>query len=443
MVPIHPQRNAIDRTVSWGKDEYTDWMDESMSWKTTCYVGDWSWLPELNVRGPDAERLLSDFTVNSLAAHDIGQAKHAIFCSHTGKVLGEGVLARLGPQEFELNASGPVNLWLQYNLARGGYNAVAELRRTKTKLQVSGPNALYLLEKLTRESLRDIKFMRFRVVPLAGCDVAFLRQGMGGEIGFELHGPLAQLDTMLNAILEAGQEFGIRRLGSRTALINHLEAGFPTVNLDYLPATADKAEREFFDRYHTQLAPIGTIEWRVGVARVLKVRGSFEGDDITAWYRSPVELGWTRNIKFDHDFHGRAALEAEVAAPRRTIVALVWNAEDVQEVYASYFDGSPQPFEYMDMPRALLVCTYASRVLAGGQDVGVATSRGYSFYYRKMISHCVIDIAHAQPGTEVTVIWGEPGKRQKEIRAVVHPYPFKRNMNRETDLAALPARPNA
>ena len=358
-------------------------------------------------------------------------------------MLGEGVLARLGPQEFELNASGPVNLWLQYNLARGGYNAVAELRRTKTKLQVSGPNALYLLEKLTRESLRDIKFMRFRVVPLAGCDVAFLRQGMAGEIGFELHGPLAQLDTMLNAILEAGQEFGIRRLGSRTALINHLEAGFPTVNLDYLPATADKAEREFFDRYHTQLAPIGTIEWRVGVARVLKVRGSFEGDDITAWYRSPVELGWTRNIKFDHDFHGRAALEAEVAAPRRTIVALVWNAEDVQEVYASYFDGSPQPFEYMDMPRALLVCTYASRVLAGGQDVGVATSRGYSFYYRKMISHCVIDIAHAQPGTEVTVIWGEPGKRQKEIRAVVHPYPFKRNMNRETDLAALPARPNA
>jgi vanillate/3-O-methylgallate O-demethylase len=97
----------------------------------------------------------------------------------------------------------------------------------------------------------------------------------------------------------------------------------------------------------------------------------------------------------------------------------------------------------MDMQRALLVCTYASRVLAGGQDVGVATSRGYSFYYRKMISHCVIDIGYAQPGTEVTVIWGEPGKRQKEIRAVVHPYPFKRNMNRETDLAALPARPNA
>ena len=25
----------------------------------------------------------------------------------------------------------------------------------------------------------------------------------------------------------------------------------------------------------------------------LKVKGSFEADDISAWYRSPVELGWS------------------------------------------------------------------------------------------------------------------------------------------------------
>ncbi|WBY02943.1 hypothetical protein PE066_05235 [Ramlibacter tataouinensis] len=439
MEPIRPQRHDIDRTTSWGKDEYTDWMDESMSWKTTCYVGDWSWLPELNIWGPDAQRFLSDFTVNSMAAHEIGQAKHAIFCSKEGKVIGEGVLARLGEQEFELNASGPVNLWLQYNLERGNYKAQSQLRREKTKVQVSGPNALYLLEKLTRESLRDIRFMRFRIVPLAGCDVAFLRQGMAGEIGFELHGPLSHLDAMLAAIMEAGQEFGIRRLGSRTALINHLEAGFPTVNLDYLPATAGAAEREFFEMYNTRLAPRGTIEWRVGVARVLKVRGSFDGDDVSAWYRSPVELGWGRNVKLDHDFWGRTALEAELQDPKRTIVSLVWNAEDVQDVCDSYFSPSEQPYEYMDMPRSLLVCSYASKVIANGREVGVATSRGYSFYYRKMISHCVIDLPFAEPGTEVTVIWGEPHKRQKEIRAVVHTYPFKRNANRETDLTKLPA----
>lgn len=440
MEAIRPQRHDIDRTTSWGRDEYTGWMDECTSWKTTCYVGDWSWLPELNVRGVDAARFLSGFTVNSLAGHEVGQAKHAIFCSQAGKVIGEGVLARLAEDEFELNASGPVNLWLQYNLERSRYRARAELRHTKTKLQVSGPNALFLLEQLTRESLRYIRFMRFRVVPVAGCDVSFLRQGMAGEVGFELHGPLEQLDALLAAIMEVGQEFGIRRLGSRAALINHLEAGFPTINFDYLPATAGAAEREFFDLYNTTPAPRGTIEWRVAIQRVLKVRGSFEGDDVGAWYRSPIELGWGRNIKLDHDFRGREALEQELREPRRTMVTLIWNAEDVQDVYASHFDASAQPYEYMDMPRSLQVCGYASKVLVDGRPVGVATSRGYSSTWRKMLSHCVIDLAHAQPGTPVTVIWGEPGRRQKEIRALVHAYPFKRNVNRETDLAALPPR---
>jgi vanillate/3-O-methylgallate O-demethylase len=28
-------------TVRWGQPEYTDWIDESMSWKETCYIGDW------------------------------------------------------------------------------------------------------------------------------------------------------------------------------------------------------------------------------------------------------------------------------------------------------------------------------------------------------------------------------------------------------------------
>ncbi len=26
--------------VRFGEPEYTDWMDESMSWKQTCYIGD-------------------------------------------------------------------------------------------------------------------------------------------------------------------------------------------------------------------------------------------------------------------------------------------------------------------------------------------------------------------------------------------------------------------
>jgi vanillate/3-O-methylgallate O-demethylase len=53
-----------------------------------------------------------------------------------------------------------------------------------------------------------------------------------------------------------------------------------------------------------------------------------------------------------------------------------------------------------------------------------------------MISLCVIDRAHAAPGTEVTVIWGRPGTPQREIRATVTALPFKPD-RRRADVTAL------
>jgi hypothetical protein len=35
-----------DFTTRWGLPEYTDWIDESLSWKETCYIGDWPFLWE-------------------------------------------------------------------------------------------------------------------------------------------------------------------------------------------------------------------------------------------------------------------------------------------------------------------------------------------------------------------------------------------------------------
>jgi vanillate/3-O-methylgallate O-demethylase len=167
------------------------------------------------------------------------------------------------------------------------------------------------------------------------------------------------------------------------------------------------------------------------------IAGSFEADDISAWYRSPVELGWAKSIKFDHDFKGRDALQAEVAAPRRQIRTLVWNADDVTAVYASLFRKDAQPYHFMEMPRDQRGFVYADKVLGtGGRGVGVATSRGYSYYFREMISLAVIDIDHAEIGRDLSVVWGNPGEPQIEIRAKVAPAPYKQD-NRRVDLTSL------
>ena len=415
-------------TVRWGLPEYTDWIDESLSWKQTCYIGDWSFLWERRFRGPDVLRLFSDVSVNSFAKFAVGQAKHVIHCNEDGKVIHEGILSRLGAGEFMLFGRG--GFWVDYKLRHGRYDAASEVDDW-FNFQVSGPNAVHVVEKAAGESVRGIAFMHSGKIRIAGSEVWALRQGMAGEIGYELQGPAEHAREVYAAVVAAGQEFGIRRLGGRAVFINHLEACFPTIVTDYLPAIFGDDMAEYFAEFKAAMPPY---------AVTFNVAGSFEADDVSAWYRSPVELGWAKNIKFDHEFIGRTALEPEVANPRRVMRTLVWEADDVVDVFASLFrEGTP--YHYMEIPRDQRGFMYADKVLKDGKVVGVATSRGYSYWFRQMLSLCVIEPQSAEPGTEVTVVWGEPGKPQKEIRAKVAPAPYKKD-NRRSDVGlGAPARP--
>lgn len=228
---------------------------------------------------------------------------------------------------------------------------------------------------------------------------------MAGEIGYELQGPAEHSAEVYQAILKAGQEFGIRQLGGRTAFINHLEACFPTIVTDYLPAIFGDDMKEYLAEFKAAMPAF---------ASTFNVAGSFEGERIEDWYRSPVELGWGKSVKVNHDFIGRDALEKELAAPKRVIRTLVWNAEDIVDVYSSlYKEGAP--YDFMEMPREQRGFMHADKVMKDGKLVGVSTSRGYSFYFRKMLSLTTIDIDQSEPGTEVSVIWGNPGHLQRKF----------------------------
>ena len=208
--------------------------------------------------------------------------------------------------------------------------------------------------------------------------------------------------------------------------MNHLEACFPTIVTDYLPAIFGEDMAAYLAEFSAAMPAF---------ASTFNVAGSFEGRGPEDYYRSPVELGWAKNIKFDHEFVGRAALEREVAEPKRTMRTLVWNADDVVDVYASMF-RKEEPFPFMDIPRDQRGFMYTDKVMKDGELVGLTTSRGYSYYFREMLSLCTIDLAHCEVGTEVTVVWGNPGGPQKEIRAVVAPAPYKSD-NRRVDVTTL------
>jgi glycine cleavage system aminomethyltransferase T len=431
-VPTVPYDPAIPRYNAFGgyfePFEFTGWVDESMSWKQTCYIGDWSPMSKLRLTGPDAVRFFSETAVNSFAKFAIGQAKHAVFCNANGHVMGEGILVREAEDSVYLT-SGFAVPWCQFLLERGDYDVIAEdITTTMTLQQIQGPKSLELLEEVTGESLGDIRFMHLRTATIDGMKVDVLRQGMSGDIGYELHGAWDEGAAVYARIVEVGQKYGIRKLGGRTKMINHLEACFPTPTVDFVPAWFDTGVEDF-------LAWVQDRSWRpVDVFK--KHSGSVVTDGrASQLFRTPVDLGWARNVKFDHSFIGDAALEPLVDAPPRTIRTLVWNPADVADVMRTLFDVDDTPLKPFEFPRGYLGDVAADRVLAGDREIGHATSRGYSYFFREMISLAVLDTDAAEIGTEVEVVWGDAGERQTRIRATVAAAPYKPD-RRRTDLAA-------
>jgi len=122
----------------WGGPEYTSWQDEQLSWKNTCYIGDWSFLMDIEVSGSDALRLFRETSVNSFEKFEVGQAKHVIQCNQAGKVIAEGVLMRMDEAVFRTQST-PA-LYSAFLLSKGGYEA--RWRHLDTfQFQVSGPKA--------------------------------------------------------------------------------------------------------------------------------------------------------------------------------------------------------------------------------------------------------------------------------------------------------------
>lgn len=431
-VPFDPSVITYTRFLTnYEAAEYTGWVDESVSWKTHCYIGDWSPLLKIHVSGPDALKFFSDISVNGFTKFDIGQAKHVIFCNVEGNVMGEGVLMRQLEDSF-LFTSGTGVPWAIYQFSSAGRSYDAQLTNLTDKqfiFQVQGPNALFVVEKAMKQSVRDVGFMRFRAGSIGGMEFDILRQGMAGELGYELHGSSEHAVEIYNLLLEAGEEFGIRRLGGRTKLVNHVEACFPTPTIDYAPAFEGAPEFHAWFASRRSVGPLTFFQNHRGSAPVTGPR------DL---HRNPYELGWGRNIKFDHDFIGREALETMSQGGTRSIVTLVWNSEDVMDVHASLFRKDERPYQPMELPRDYLGTFQSDRVEVNGEVVGATSSRCYSYHFREMLSLCTIDAEFAQEGTEVVVIWGAKGQREKSIRATVAPAPFKKD-NRRADVSALPS----
>jgi vanillate/3-O-methylgallate O-demethylase len=411
--------------------EFTNWRDEQRSWRETCALFDQSHhMTDLYIEGPDALKLISALGINTFLNFRVDTAKQFVACNHDGYVIGDAILFHLAPNSFVLVGRPPALNWVQYNLEAGGYNAKAERDersfvnktggRRVYRYQVQGPNAKKVMEKVTGRPAPDIKFFNMDAFKIAGCTVRALRHGMVGQPGWELFGPWADADKVRDAIVEAGRELGLRKVGARTYPTSTLESG-------WIPSPVPAIYAGELMRPYR--------EWLKGTSyeATASLGGSFVSKNIESYYLTPYDLGYGGFVRFDHEFIGRAALEKIAKKPKRQKVTLVWNGDDVDKVFSRLFHAGKFS-KYIDLPLANYATLPFDKIVKGGKTVGLSTYTGYSFNERSMLSLACIDVKHAKPGTKVSVVWGEDSggtkkptverHNQATIRATVQPAPY-------------------
>ena len=413
--------------------EYSNWRDEQRAWRETAILFNQSYhMTDMYVEGPDAPTLLEKLGVNTFKNFGPEKAKQYVPCNYDGFVIGDVVLFHLEQNRFNLVGRPSVHNWVQYHAETGGYNVTLDRdERTAARsgppvrkvyrYQVQGPNALPIMEKVTGKPVPDVKFFNMTTFTIAGRQVRALRHGMVGQPGFELFGPWDDGEAVRAAIIDAGQEFGLKLSGSRTYSSNTLESGWiPSPLPAIYSGDKMKAYREWL--------PANTYE------AIASLGGSFSSDNIEDYYLTPWDLGYGMVVKFDHDFIGREALEKIAQNPRRKKVTLALNSDDVLKSGISTMFQKGERAKHFELPSSVYSTLPYDKVVKDGKTIGVSTWVGYSSNERTMLTLAILDVEHAEPGTPVTFVWGEEGggtskptverHKQIEIRATVAPVPY-------------------
>ena len=187
-------------------------------------------LGKIEVKGPDAGKLLDKVYTHRFSTLKVGRVRYAVICDETGVILDDGTISRLAQDRYFLTTTtGNLDFvvqWLEWWLIGSGWDAhVIDVTAGRSSINVAGPRARDLLAPLTDADLGTdaFRYMACREALVAGVPAILMRIGFVGEMGWEVHVPAEHGVHVWRGVLEAGAEFGIRPFGVEAQRMLRLE----------------------------------------------------------------------------------------------------------------------------------------------------------------------------------------------------------------------------
>jgi aminomethyltransferase len=223
--------NAIHRSLGAKMVDFGGWdmpvqysgiIDEHNAVRTAVGVFDVSHMGEIEVRGPEAAKLVDFVTTNAVAKLKLGQAHYSGLLYEHGGFVDDILVHKVADDHYFLcvNASNQDKDY-EHIAAHNHFDCTVENAGDRyAQIAIQGPKATATLAKLTPVDLSGIKYYWFTDGEVAGTPARIAHTGYTGEDGFEIYVPPTEAERIWNLVMDAGAEFGIRPcgLGARNTL---------------------------------------------------------------------------------------------------------------------------------------------------------------------------------------------------------------------------------
>jgi dimethylglycine dehydrogenase len=192
--------------------------DECLAVRERVGVLDLTGFAKYDVEGKDAETFLNRICANRMPSK-VGGITLAHILSDEGRIAGEITVTRLSDDRYYLLSAAGAELRDLDHLLQGRLDGeqleISNVTDDRGVLVVAGPKARDLLGKLTDADLSNDSFrwLNGREITIAGVALRALRVNYVGELGWELHPAMADMEALYDAIWEAGSEFDIADFG--------------------------------------------------------------------------------------------------------------------------------------------------------------------------------------------------------------------------------------
>ena len=290
------------------------------------------------VTGDGAAEWLQGLFTNRLPK--VGRIVLTAMLNPDGRIVGEFSVARTGEDEFFLFGSQIAEVhhsrWFLAHLPPGSPVRFEVLALSLVGLSLAGPHARDVLQSVTPTSLAttDYPFMTFRRIDIGMVPAWVGRMTYTGDLGYEIWVAPENQRALFDLLWDAGRRYEMALFGFRALMALRMEKRFGTWFREYRPIY------------------------------------------------TPLEAGMDRYLKFDHEFIGRAAVEAErERGPERSMV---------------YLDVDPDPDEPADV-------IGDEPIWHDGSVVGWVTSGAYAHYSQRSLALGYVPSELARAGAEFEI----------------------------------------